>query len=153
MLAGLGPVFHLVALEYFAGVGNVARAFAEAGYASYGFELKKNRVAMDILSPTGFAFAIKLAMQTCRGGFAWFAPVCSTWVWVSRYSTNRSAIYPMGNPGQPCVTDANVMISRVVLLVSIFLARGCWVVIEQPSSSLMQYLVIATVCYTMGSLG
>ena len=73
-----------------------------------------------------------------RGGFAHFAPVCSTWVWVSRHSTSRSYIHPLGRPGQQIVGEANIMVARVVLLTALLMGRGVWVTIEQPVSSLMR---------------
>ena len=137
----LASLQQLDAVEYFAGVENVVRAFTEIGLAAYGFELKKDTIAMDLLSAPGFLFAISLGLRTLRGGFSLFAPVCSTWVWVSRHSTGRSYMNPMGNVHQACTADANKMISRVVLMASLLISRGCWVVIEQPVSSLMQYRV------------
>ena len=93
---------------------------------------------MNMLSPAGFLFSLGVALRIIRGGFAHFAPVCSTWVWVSRHSTSRSYIHPLGRPGQQIVGEANIMAARVVLLTALLIGRGVWVTIEQPVSSLMR---------------
>lgn len=112
--------------------------FRSLGYHAYGYEKLKAPETMDLCSPVGFAFALQLAMMTHRGGFVHFAPVCSTWVWMSRHSVSRSYFQPMGRVSHHNVSEANKMISRVVLLCTVLMARGCWWVIEQPVSSLMQ---------------
>ena len=99
---------------------------------------QEDGIAMNMLSPAGFLFSLGVALRIIRGGFAHFAPVCSTWVWVSRHSTSRSYIHPLGRPGQQIVGEANIMVARVVLLTALLIGRGVWVTIEQPVSSLMR---------------
>jgi hypothetical protein len=61
-------------------------------------------------------------------------------VWVSRYSTGRSHDRPHGRFYSTCVAEANLMVSRCILLASCLAARGVHFTIEQPTSSLMQYV-------------
>ena len=55
----------------------------------------------------------------------------------SRGSTKRSKTHPMG-----CCTgvtqEHNVMVARVVLLLCIAAAKGCWWMMEQPKGSLLE---------------
>ena len=125
-------------LEFFAGVESIVHGFRSCGLAAYGYERLKDTLCMDILSSLGFIWAIELCFKCRPGGFAHFAPVCSSWVWMSRSSTKRSDCSPMGNEGFHNVSLANKMVSRVVLLILLLHRRGCWVVVEQPSSSFMQ---------------
>jgi hypothetical protein len=48
----------------------------------------------------------------------------------------RSKKNPEGN-GKPDVEAANFLVCRVMLIAMLCAAKGCWVVIEQPASSIM----------------
>lgn len=50
----------------------------------------KDKECQDMCGTVGYIWAIVLAMRLGIGTYAHFAPVCSTWVWVSRGSTKRS---------------------------------------------------------------
>lgn len=126
-------------VEYFAGQQEVTNSFQRAGFRSVAYELKRDAECMNILSDLGYVFALSVAAQVRPGGFALLAPVCSTWVWICRHSVKRSYFNPLGDSGMACVRDANIMVSRCVILVLLLASRGVMVVLEQPSSSLMQY--------------
>ena len=134
---GLSHHGQLDGVEFFAGCGAVTSAFVGAGFKVLGYELLKDPSSMDLLSPEGLGLALGVALRIRRGGYCHFAPVCSTWVWMSRWSTGRTEIAPLGEAAT--CHDANVMTSRVILLVYILIARGVWVTLEQPTSSLMRY--------------
>ena len=122
--------------EFFAGDMAVTTKLQEAGFTCFPFELKLDAVCHDILSDPGFAFAVALVCRVRSGGFVWFGIVCSTWVFMSRSSTGRDLNHPLGR-ATSLVTAANVMTSRVLLLFWLAAARGCFVILEQPSTSLM----------------
>jgi hypothetical protein len=94
-------------------------------------------LAMDWNSAAGFANAIRYILRLKRGSFCMLAPVCSTWVFVSRGSTHRSHAYPMGNTGFSSVRDGNKMVSRVALAIYLLNAKQCFWILEQPMSSLL----------------
>lgn len=56
----------------------------------------------------------------------------------SRGTTKRTATSPLGDPSVNCVAEGNMMVARVALLCFLALARGIWVVIEQPKGSLLE---------------
>ena len=58
------------------------------GYVGHAVDLRIS-VDHDMLRPSGFFIAIAFIMSIEIGGVAWFAPPCSTWVWMSRSSTKR----------------------------------------------------------------
>lgn len=62
--------------------------------------------------------------------------MCSSWVWMCRHTTGRSELNVMGR-GSATTLNANIMVSRVVLLFRLAVARGAAAIIEQPVSSLM----------------
>ena len=72
------------------------------------------------------------------GGGKLTAPVCSSWVFMSRGSTARSAGFPLGKECKLC-EEANTMVSRVCILLLLCAARQIWFVLEQPCNSLLEH--------------
>lgn len=94
---------------------------------------------MNILDPQGFAVAVYQVLRIKPGGSLTLAPVCGTWVWLSRGSTKRSAQCPLGDPSaSAAVAGANVMVARCVLLIILCASRGINWVLEQPQGSLLE---------------
>ena len=91
----------------------------------------------DMLTTTGF---ITLVRQICRVrgcGMVVLAPVCSSFSWMCRYSTGRSITFPLGNEAFTSVAEANMLVSRTIMILSLIIARGCVFVLEQPLGSIM----------------
>ena len=122
------------ALELFAGEKAVTRACARHGYTAVPYE-KKDTPAFDILSIGGFILALTLVLSLKFGGFLLAAPVCSTWVWMSRASTGRKLANPGGSTASCAM--ANIMVSRVCFLIRVASALGVLWVFEQPANSLL----------------
>ncbi len=88
-------------------------------------------------TPNRFALAIRYVLRLHWGSLVWLAPVCGSWVFVSRSSTGRCKAFPMGRGGSNSVRIGNLMVSRLVLLLHLLKAKGCMWVVEQPASSLL----------------
>ena len=127
------------AVEGFSGVGRIDTAFKEMGYAAHGFDIDHHRCFESINSDEGFCTLIYWILCLSPLGLAHFATVCSTWVWVSRSSTGRSAVKPEGFDTE-AVRSANCMVERTVLLLLLCAARGCHFILEQPASSVMEFM-------------
>jgi hypothetical protein len=93
--------------------------------------------AQDILSSVGFILAVRMLLQVRGRGILHFATVCSSWVMINRSTSGRSPYCPLGDTAHQYVRDANVMVSRSMLLALFGLALGHDWALEQPSSSLM----------------
>lgn len=115
----------------------VTLALRALGLNIMSYEYDDDCVNQDILSPSGFAFALALLLRARPGSVVWFAIVCSTWVWVSRYSTGRSAWNPLGRRTKATV-EANFMMARVLLLFRLSHALGHFTILEQPTSSILE---------------
>ena len=78
-------------------------------------------------------------MGVAKGGVVWFAPPCSTWVWMSRASTKRSEQHmgPAGDESNPNVYRQNCLVGRICYLIALCFHLGINFVIEQPHSSVM----------------
>lgn len=57
----------------------------------------------------------------------------------SRSSTGRSRANPMGNTDYPSTRLGNLLAARTLILLWLCAAKSIWYIVEQPSSSLMQY--------------
>ena len=81
--------------------------------------------------------AIYTVLRMRAQGVVLLAPVCSSWSSMSRASSGRRWWNPDGFTGVTWVRDANVMVSRVTLLLWLCHALGLTFVLEQPSGSMM----------------
>ena len=122
-----------------AGLAKVTNAFRNSGVKVAPYEIKSDPVGMDILGDMGFCNAILLALQSAPGSFCMLAPVCSTWVFLNRGTSRRCRARPLGDTRVVSVRQANIMVSRVCLLLYIFISKGVWWLLEQPVSSLLEY--------------
>ena len=108
-------------MDMFSGMKAITRAtqrlhlMAEALDKSY-----STNPTMDLLKPAGFEHDLATACRLREGGTAWAAPVCSSWVWISRSVSERSATNPLGNSSRTFVQEGNtiVLLTCVVLLVA-----------------------------------
>lgn len=119
---------------------------------------------MDLLSAPGFITAV-LAILACRTeSLIVVGIVCSSWVSVSRGTTNRTFCAPMGDLSVKCVRAGNVLAARqgyrswklmwvcacftLVSMLALWCVRLAWLLylihvrgstflIEQPNSSLL----------------
>ncbi len=66
--------------EYFAGMEAVTRAMQQGGLSAVGYELKKKRKFMDIMSAEGFLCAVSYILKLKHATGSLLAPVCSSWV-------------------------------------------------------------------------
>ncbi|CAK8988087.1 Uncharacterized protein SCF082_LOCUS1242 [Durusdinium trenchii] len=93
---------------------------------------------MNMLSAEGFANALHCVCNLKPGGGHMSAPVCSTWVFMSRGSTLRSRTRPLGRKDSGAVRDGNVLAARALVLCILAAAKGCFWLLEQPASSIME---------------
>lgn len=132
----------LAFIEYFAGKQAVTNAQLRAGRPAVAFEIEVDGVKleeMDLMSSLGMAHAATLVLKLSHvfPGGVLMAPVCSTWVWISRGSTGRRDWRPLGD-NTAKVNEANAMVVRVLSLLFMVSAMGLFWIVEQPSTSLME---------------
>ena len=78
---------------------------------------------------------INLVRRLRGHGLLFAAPVCSSWVWMSR--AFRSKEHPLGDERVECVRQGNLQVARLVLVLLYASFLGCTWIVEQPMSSLM----------------
>ena len=60
----------------------------------------------------------------------------------SRGSTGRTRTNPMGDSSCRSTRLGNLLTARTLILLWVLAAKGCWWIVEQPSSSLMEFHVL-----------
>lgn len=132
------PAEPYVNLDMFAGQCAISRAFQARGYRTCSLDIAIDE-RDDICEPLGFIRHLYAAMNIAPGGLAFIGVVCSSWVALNRGTSGRSRDNPCGREQFPSVQKANLMLSRVVLLLTVIMHhRGHWV-IQNPISSLIDY--------------
>jgi hypothetical protein len=111
------------------------------GYSAATFD-KRDHPLEDLTTRAGFHKALGLVVRLRFAGMCWAAPVCSSWVWVGRYQTERTSNNPASNKINMSVNMANRMVFTCLLLLVAF-ARGAYIYVEQPLSSLMPQFPVA----------
>ena len=125
-------------VEFFAGCESMTSAFRFFDYMAYGFEIRHDALLEDLLSQYGFIVAATLLWRLHPSGIVLFAPVCSSWVFMSRHKTGRSFSHPLGMEDRYYkVKASNIMVSRVVLQCLYCISRGILFVVEQPCNSIL----------------
>ncbi|CAL1129927.1 unnamed protein product [Cladocopium goreaui] len=124
-------------LECFSGQMEVTKAEWAAGRSAMPFDVELSS-EMDLLTPSGFANALFYACNLKPGSGHMTAPVCSTFVFMSRGSTLRSRTRPLGRSDSQAVRDGNVLAARAFILCLVCAAKFVWWLLEQPGSSCME---------------
>jgi hypothetical protein len=75
--------------------------FAFYGYRAMPYELRHDRLLHNFLGRKGFVLASTVTYRLAPIFIVMMAPVCSTWVFLSRSKTLRSHAYPLGFHGHP----------------------------------------------------
>ena len=129
----------LQSLELFAGKKAISRATQKFGFQACALDKTYSSAdTMDICTENGFRHALQLACRLMPGSTCWAAPVCSSWVWVSRSSSRRSATRPEGDTKISWVSQGNLQVKLTVTVLLVAFLRGAYVYVEQPCSSIME---------------
>ena len=128
-------------LEFFAGKKAVTRALLREGFRAVGCELKDadGYAGLDFISPMGVITNLWFIHGMRLGARMLAAPVCSSWVWMSRATTKRAWHRVHGLASLPCVQTGNMIVSVLVMILWIASALGIRWCVEQPANSLLQH--------------
>ena len=127
--------------EIFSGVASIHQAFDGRGYASAKYDFIIDGELCNILTPSGWNNGLTLVGRLQPNSLIHSTTVCSTWVFMSRGSTNRSMWCPLSPlPWSEGIAQADCTVSRVCLYWFLVVASACTFVSEQPLSSLMALL-------------
>ncbi|CAK9083901.1 unnamed protein product [Durusdinium trenchii] len=123
-------------LELFSGKGEVTKLWRDHGFRCCSVDLDYAD-CMDFEKHSTFALCLWAILNEVPDAFNVLAPVCGSWSTVSRGSTLRNYVNPMGHQPYNSVAFGNRMTSKCVLLILVMLACNCIFALEQPSQSLM----------------
>lgn len=91
---------------------------------------------MDITTRKGLAMSILLLLRVVHGGIVFMGPQCSSWVWIGRSGTGRTAENPEGDINNNTVFEANRCNSAIAILCVIARRINVQFCVEQPASTL-----------------
>ena len=138
---------NLDVVELWSGVGSVATAAQEAGFAEQPFDTSRvpgltdsegPRVTENILLESGFLRALKLTLRLRVAGLLWMAPVCSSWIFLAFSHTKRHKHDQYtGDLRRPNVRAGNDMARMAIFLYTVAFVRGVHPVLENPPSSVL----------------
>ena len=131
------PTDTIECIEYVSGVGNIKTKFHNAGFPALGYDIEYDLDNNDLCSTQGFIFALVCMMRLAPDGLAWFATVCSSWIWLASNSTRRTRANPLGRNDSESVRHGNVQVARSAVLMALCHAKAAWWGLEQPLKSLM----------------
>ena len=75
--------------EFFAGEKAATHAALEAGKHAVSFEINDDPAGQDFVGDLGYANALHLGTEVELGGCSLLAPVCSSWVWINRGTSEK----------------------------------------------------------------
>ncbi|CAL1151782.1 unnamed protein product [Cladocopium goreaui] len=128
-------------VETFAGCASVTRGEIQEGRPhAVALDKEYGGPEFDLLSNEGFCNALYYTACLEPGSSKMAAPVCSTFVFMSRASTLRSESNPMGRSDSEAVRNGNILACRCFILLLLASCKGCWWLMEQPSTSTMEYM-------------
>ena len=125
----------LTYVELFAGDSAWSAGTRLFGYVGKSVDINIDS-SHDFMQPSGFLIALALVMGAHVGAILHAGCPCSTWVYMSRFTTGRH-IDIMGDVGKMNVVQANAMVARLVYILILCIKRGVYWTIEQPSSSVL----------------
>ena len=129
----------LDSVELFAGEAAITVSAQQLGMHSVAYDKSYSESSInDLCSRKGFRRALQLVMRIKQHGSLWGAPVCSSWVWISRGEGGRSTTCPAGNhTTDPRIAHANRMVTLLVFLYLVAWRRGVHIFMENPLSTIM----------------
>ena len=148
ILAHMGALFgqpleSIDVIENFCGVAEITQAFASAGFTACGYDFSFDARFNHLCSIEGFIHCLWLHLRLRCTGLSWFATVCSTWIWLSRSTTERSPSCPLGpqylHYAGATVEQGNIQVARSALLMLLISCKGAFWMLEQPLGCIMKH--------------
>ncbi|CAK9081515.1 Uncharacterized protein SCF082_LOCUS38788 [Durusdinium trenchii] len=122
--------------ELFSGDAQATQYWSEQGFRCCKMDVRYGE-CMDFDHSGCFLLSLHTILNEVPDGANLLAPVCGSWSAVSRGSTWRTFVNPMGQQAFHAVSSGNRMVSRCVLLILVILARNLVFYLEQPAQSLL----------------
>ena len=100
-------------VELFAGEAGIGSRVKSQGFLAAALDICISS-QHDILTPQGFKLHVMVACCTVSSAKAWSGIVCSSWIWIGRRNTGRSAARPLGHQWRANVKRGNALMLRQV---------------------------------------
>lgn len=123
--------------DVFSGQSAISKSFRQAGLKSDDFDKELRDVQNDITTVLGFYRAILGILRVKEDGLVTMGPPCSSFTFLNRPTSGRSASRPLGFQSKLYIKQANLITARALLLCLLATARAVYVFVEQPAGSIM----------------
>ncbi len=122
LAAGFVESYNLTYVELFAGDRAWSRGMVLLGFEGRSWDARYNK-SMDLLTPTGFMLVVMSVLSMHVGAVLLAAPPCSSWIFMSRFSTGRWARI-LGDPCCASIRAQNALVGRLVYILVLCIKRG-----------------------------
>ncbi|CAL1162886.1 unnamed protein product [Cladocopium goreaui] len=132
-----GKVERTVDVEYvevFAGVAEISKACRAHGMVGSSHDLAYSP-HYDLCGRTGFLMAVNELLRAVPGSLCVFALCCNSYCRMSRATSGRGILCPLGDMSRKFVREGNLLASRLILMLWICASRGLIWLVEQPEGS------------------
>jgi len=123
-------------MEYFSGCESIVRGFRELGLTAQGVDYVTDGCAHDLLSTTGFLYAIRQILRVKEGGLNFWGLPCNSFSFMARSLHQRTADSPFGCQHHGFVIAGNILATRMVCLIALAIVRRLRFFVEQPDRSM-----------------
>ncbi|CAK9097229.1 unnamed protein product [Durusdinium trenchii] len=147
--------------EVFAGQGEVTKSLRALGLRGTCHDISYSHEYMDLTSTVGFLLVLNELRRTVPGAICVFALCCNSFCRMSRSSSGRHVLFPLGFEDRAFVAQGNLLASRLMLFLYLCNSRGVIWVVEQPEGSafsllprwkeFIEYTTVFTTSFWMGA--
>ena len=101
-----------------------------------GVDILMDGCAHNLLTDTGFLFAIRQLLRVKEGGLSFWGLPCNSFAFMARSQHQRTAGSPFGCQHFPFVIAGNILATRMVCLLALSICRRLRFFLEQPDRSM-----------------
>lgn len=131
-------IFHL--MDLFGASASAAAAWTRFGYAAVACDILLGREIYDITAKDGFYTTLSVACSVLSGGICVAGPPCSMFTFLASSVHRRTKGNPNGDLSNMKVRLSNLIVRNTVAIMQALVRRNVFIVIEQPSNSVMFHL-------------
>ncbi|CAL1157256.1 unnamed protein product [Cladocopium goreaui] len=134
-------------IEFFAGKAEATNQFQVGGFHSAKLDIlymhaqpgKLNPMDLTSEAGMGTALATVLRGDWVEGFLSHFGLKCASWTTINSGTSSRSPCSAIGNTEYPSVVCANLLTSRMILIMMVVVCLNGCILLEQPSNSFVEY--------------
>lgn len=121
-------------LDIFSGKAAVSKYFRDQGQKSEKYDIVEGDHC-DLRTTNGFKHLLHLALRLEEDGLSTVGLPCTSYIFINAGTHKRSSATPYGAEELQYVKDANLLTSRVIMVLMVITVRCAYWLLEQPGTS------------------